>query len=83
MDELKWERIADIQGRLDAELIESYLEAHGIDVELIQEALGRSVYPVTIDGLGRVQVFVPQEKAEEARELLEGLDDVSFLEEEE
>lgn len=82
MDELKWERIADVQGRLDADLIESYLEAHGIDVELIQEALGRSIYPVTIDGLGRVQVFVPKEKAKEARELLRGLDDVTFLEEE-
>lgn len=82
MDELKWERIADVQGRLDADLIESYLEAHGIDVELIQESLGRSIYPVTIDGLGRVQVFVPKEKAEEARELLAGLDDVTILEEE-
>jgi hypothetical protein len=82
MDELKWERIAEVQGRLDADLIESYLEAHGIDVELIQESLGRSIYPVTIDGLGRVQVFVPKEKAEDARELLKGLNDVTILEEE-
>ncbi len=82
MDELKWERIANVQGRLDADLIESYLEAHGIDVELIQEALGRSIYPVTIDHLGQVQVFVPKEKADEARELLQGLEDVTILEEE-
>lgn len=82
MDELTWEKIAEVQGRLDADLIESYLEANGIDVELIQEAVGRSIYPVTIDGLGRVQVFVPKEKVEQARELLKTLTDETFLEEE-
>jgi hypothetical protein len=70
MDSLTWEKVGEVQGRLEAELIESYLEAHGVDVELIQEALGHSVIPVMIDGLGRVQIFVPKEKAIEARELL-------------
>jgi len=80
MNTLKWERIADVQGRLNAELVESYLEANGIEVELIQEALGRSI-PVTVDGLGRVQVFVPKEKAEEARQLLKDFSEDIFLEE--
>ena len=71
MDELKWEVLVEIQGRLEADLLESYLEANGIDVELIQEAVGHTIYPVTIDGLGRVQVFVPKEKLTEARQLLE------------
>ncbi len=70
MDELKWELLTEIYGRLEADLLESYLEAHGIDVELIQEAVGRTIYPVTVNGLGLVQVFVPKEKAAEARELL-------------
>ena len=73
MDSLKWECLTEVQGRLEGDLIESYLEAHGVDVELIQEAVGRSVFPVTIDGLGRVQVFVPKEKLEEARKLLQQL----------
>lgn len=81
MDELKWKKIAEVQGRLDAELLESYLEAHGIDVELIQESIGHSIYPVTIDGLGRVQVFVPMEKSAEARELLGAFTADTFLEE--
>jgi hypothetical protein len=51
-------------------MIESYLEAHGIDVELVQESIGHSAYPVTVDGLGRVQIFVPKGKINEARELL-------------
>ena len=70
MDTLKWEKLIEIQGRLEAELIESFLEANGVDVELIQESVGHSAFPVMVDGLGRVQIFVPNEKASEARELL-------------
>ena len=70
MDELKWEKLTEVQGRLEAELIESFLEAHGVDVELIQEAVGHSAFPVMIDGLGRVQIFVSKEKSEEAQNLL-------------
>ena len=71
MDELTYENIADVNGRLEAEMIESFLEAHGIDVELVQESIGHSAYPITIDGLGHVQIFVPKIKVIEARELLE------------
>ncbi len=70
MEEMKYERLVDVQGRLEANMLESYLEAQGIDVELIQESLGQSSYAVTVNGLGRVQVFVPREQLAEARELL-------------
>lgn len=70
MDEMKYEKLAEVHGRLEADVIESYLEAEGIDVELIQESVGHSVIPVTIDGLGLVQIFVPKDKVQEARELL-------------
>ena len=71
MDELKWELLTEVYGRLEAEVIQSYLQAQGVPVELFQEAVGHLIYPTTIDGLGRVQLFVPKEKAVEARELLE------------
>lgn len=71
MDEMKWELLISVQGRLEAELIKSYLEAQGIEVELFQEAVGHHIYPVTIDGLGHVEIFVSKEKAKDARELLE------------
>jgi hypothetical protein len=71
MDELKWEVLTEVQGRLEAEFIKSYMEAQGIDVELFQESVGHHIYPVTIDGLGRVQIFVSKEQAAEARQLLE------------
>jgi selenium metabolism protein YedF len=70
MDTLKWEKVTEVQGRLEAELLESFLEANGIDVELFQESVGHSAYPVMVDGLGRVQVFVPKDKIQEARELI-------------
>ncbi len=71
MDELKWELLTEVQGRLEAEFLKSYLEAQGIDVELFQEAIGHHIYAVTVDGLGRVQLFVPKEQAQEARRILD------------
>jgi hypothetical protein len=70
MEKMKYEKLTDLQGRLEANMVESYLEAQGIDVELIQESLGQSSYAVTVNGLGRVQVFVPKDQIEEARQLL-------------
>ncbi len=71
MDELKWEVLTEVQGRLEAEFIKSYLEAQGIDVELFQESIGHHIYPVMIDRLGRVQFFVSKDQANEAQQLLE------------
>lgn len=70
MDELTWELLTETNGRGQAELLQSYLEAEGIDVELFQEAVGHHIYPVMIDGLGLVQIFVPKTQLAQARELL-------------
>ena len=71
MGELTWELLSEVQGRLEAEFIKSYLEAQGIEVELFQESVGHHIYPVTVNGLGRVQIFVSKEQSQEARKLLE------------
>jgi hypothetical protein len=71
MEELKWELLNEVQGRLEAEFIKSYLESQGIEVELFQESIGHHIYPVTVNGLGRVQIFVPKVQAKEARQLYE------------
>jgi hypothetical protein len=78
MDELKWEKLTDVYGRLEADVIKSYLEAEGVPVELFQESVGQSAFPTTIDGLGRVQLFVPKEKAKEARELFEAYQNSTY-----
>jgi len=70
MDELTWELLDEVYGFLEADAIKSLLEAEGIGVQLFQEAVGRYAYPVTVDGFGRVQIFVPKDKAVEAHEWL-------------
>jgi hypothetical protein len=70
VDHLKWELLTETAGRLQADLLKSHLEAAGIEAELFQEAVGRHIYPVTIDGLGRVQIFVPKPQLQAARAIV-------------
>jgi len=70
MDGLKWEKLTETNGRMEADVLKSYLEAEGIRVELFQEAIGHHIYPVMVDGLGRVQLFVSKEQIAMAKELL-------------
>ena len=39
MDKLKYERIGEANNRAEADVIESFLEAEGIDVALIEESV--------------------------------------------
>jgi hypothetical protein len=70
-DEMKYALLVELTSRLEADLLESYLEANGIDTELFQESVGQNAFPVTIDLLGHVQVFVPKKKIKQAMKLLE------------
>jgi hypothetical protein len=73
MDELKYEKIGEANSRAEAEIIESFLEAEGIDVELIEESISHSAYTVAT---ARVEIFVPKEKAKKALKLLKPFDDI-------
>lgn len=73
-DEMKYELLTEIAGRMQAELLQSYLKANGVDAELFQEAVGHQIFPVTIEQLGSVQVFVPKEKLKEAKQLLKSFE---------
>ncbi len=70
MDDMKYELLIELNSRMEADLLKSYLESQDIPVELFQEAVGHSIYPVAITGLGSVQVFVPKEKAKQAKKAL-------------
>jgi len=70
MDELKWDFLTEVQGRWQADLLKSYFEACGIDVELFQESLGQHIFPTSLDILGNVQIYVPKTQMMEAQELL-------------
>ena len=75
MDELKWELLTETAGRWQADMLKSHLEAAGIEVELFQEAVGRHIYPVIVDGLGRVQIFVPKSQVKAARSIVAQYED--------
>jgi hypothetical protein len=57
-------------GMLRAQVIKSKLEASGIPVLLDYESIG-PIIGITVDGLGEVRVLVPDEHADEARQLLQ------------
>ena len=73
MNEMKYAKLTEVLGRWKAEVVESFLESEGIDVELIQDSLSHTFYT---HAFAPVQIFVPNEKLEEASELVKALDDV-------
>jgi hypothetical protein len=79
MDELKYEKIGEANSRAEAEVIESFLKAEGIDVELVEESISHSAYAVATS---RVEIFVPKEKAKQALTLLKPFDDIQPEEDE-
>ncbi len=52
-----------------AEMAIGLLRAEGIGARKLSE-MPRSVYPVSVDGLGEIKVLVHQDEAEEALEIL-------------
>ena len=72
MDEMKYAKLTEVLGRWKAEILESFLESEGIDVELIQDSLSHMFYT---HAFAPVQIFVPNERLEQARELLKEFDD--------
>lgn len=65
--------VSKVQGDIIASVIKSHLESEGIPVVLQYESAGR-VYGLTIDGLGEVRILVPQERFEEAKQIIEPKD---------
>jgi len=62
--------ICTVQGMLPAQVIKTKLEAAGIPALLEYESAGQAI-GLTVDGLGAVHVFVPNDFAEDARCVME------------
>ncbi len=58
-------------GQPEAEIVKGRLEVEGIPVILKYESLG-NVYGLTVDGLGQVQVQVPEGYSEQAKGIVSG-----------
>ena len=62
-------RVFTASGEIQAQQIQGFLAAAGIDSQLRGESL-RKTHGLTIDGLGMVEIVVSREDEERARELL-------------
>ena len=62
--------IFDAQGEGEAALVRGLLATHDIETATTGDSV-QSVYPFTMDGLGRVGILVSEKDAEEARRILQ------------
>lgn len=67
---MEWMLVYTAQGPSEAIVIRSVLESAGIKVKEVQETAGK-LYAISMDGLGKVDIYVPADKFDEARLLLE------------
>jgi len=72
MDEMKYAMLTEVLGQWKAEILESFLKTEGIDVVLVQDSLSQSAYA---NPFAPVQIFVPKEGMQQARELLKAFED--------
>jgi hypothetical protein len=56
-------------GEMEAQVIRSLLEYHGIPCLLRGEA-ARNIYGITVDGIGEVRIMVWERMADKARSLI-------------
>jgi len=69
MDGERWQVVGTAQGVIKARILEGRLEAEGIPVRLQYEPIG-AIYAITVDGLGEVQILVPEIWVEHAGRVL-------------
>jgi len=66
---LKFIEVQTVQGSVEAEVIKSLLESHGISV-FLKGLVVQSVHAFSADGLGKITVLVKEEDFETAKQLL-------------
>lgn len=76
-DAREWAILTETAGSGQAEILQGLLEAQEITVFLSQEGLS-SGYALTVGRIGAVQVLVPSDQLERAREVLREIDAGDF-----
>jgi hypothetical protein len=61
--------VESASGAIEAEILRGLLESFGLKVSLSQESAGRAI-GLSVGPLGRVDVIVPADQAEKARQVL-------------
>ena len=65
-----WIVVHIAQGEFEEDQVRAFLEAHDIPTQVRGEAL-RKTHGLVLDGLGQVEVLVPPDRVDDARDLLE------------
>ena len=69
-EELKLKELHKVWGQVEADVIRSFLESHGISC-LLRGKVVQSVHPFSADGLGEMKIFVSEKDYALAKKLLE------------
>ena len=69
--------VSTVQGQFAEGQVRAFLEAKGIPTQVRGETL-RTTHGISIDGIGAVDILVPRDRADEARELLTRADRGEF-----
>jgi hypothetical protein len=70
MTDEHWEVVDRVAGQIQAEIMRGLLEAQGIRVWMNQEGAGHA-YGITVGPMGTVEIMVPSNALEQARQVLE------------
>jgi hypothetical protein len=73
MTNQKYVRIYSAEGKLAAEMVRLLLESFDINAILSQESVG-TTYGLVLGTLGEVFILVPENKAQDAIQILESMD---------
>lgn len=61
--------VSTAQGQFDEEQLRAFLDAHGVPTQTRGETL-RNTHGLSLDGLGAVEILVPRDQTDAARDLL-------------
>jgi hypothetical protein len=67
---MNWTLLKTIEDPSEALVLQSVLEAEGIKCKVVKESIGK-LYGISMNGLGETKLFVPEERLEEAKEVLD------------
>lgn len=71
---INWLLVYTANSPSEAIVIRSVLETNGIQVKEVQETAGK-LFAISMDGLGKVDIYVPEEKFDDAKALLDSRDE--------
>jgi hypothetical protein len=62
--------LISVQGEIEEKMVVSLLESEGIDT-LVKSGRAGGALPISVDGMGRVRIYVRADEADRARKVLE------------